>query len=386
MNFRPIFVIGVARSGTNLLARMLDRHAKVAIALDPLMPVFRALRNAVTLKTAPKAVRQRFDPASPFQDFYFNPDGPALADAVLGGSAELVLGAAALPALRAAVQERAALESADLAERLGALEGRTYRDLLQNTLEIIHETRPGALWVGCKEVWIFDFIPLLARAFPEARFYAIERDPRGVVASLLAMAKRDASQAAHVPSYLRHWRKSVALSMLFESDPALQARFRRLNYEALVADPQREATRICGELSVAFDARMLELSADGWKGNSSYEPAADVYASSSDRWRAVLPRDVVATADFLSAPEMVLTPYRASHVSSPQRTVLPYLREADASAFSWTSSSGDAEADFRGELMRYTLLEGTDASTSAMRLSFLFPQTLAAIQAARLKI
>ena len=54
---RPIFVLGLARSGTNLLARILDRHPQVCVALDPLMPVFRALRNAVIPSSPPDAPR-----------------------------------------------------------------------------------------------------------------------------------------------------------------------------------------------------------------------------------------------------------------------------------------------------------------------------------------
>ena len=106
---RPLFVLGIARSGTNLLARMLDRHPQVCVALDPLMPVFRSLRNAVILSTLPAADRKGFTPESPFQDFYFDPAGPAMLDALLDGDAGLPLPPDELARLQQAVPERAAL-------------------------------------------------------------------------------------------------------------------------------------------------------------------------------------------------------------------------------------------------------------------------------------
>jgi hypothetical protein len=255
--------VGLARSGTNLLARMLDRHPAISIALDPLMPVFRSLRNAVMQTSAVEDVRNRFKPESPFQDFYFDPGGPAMLDALLEGDAKLALAPGKLQRLQTAVPERAALESSKLAARLTAINGGTYGEVIESALSIVAAMKPAATWVGCKEVWIFDFIPLLARAFPEARFYAIERDPRAIIASLLAMAARDPSQAAHPPSYMRHWRKSIALSRSFEADAAVRKRFRSVPYEELVNDPAAEARRICAELEIDYIPEMLALSAEG---------------------------------------------------------------------------------------------------------------------------
>ena len=370
---RPIFVLGLARSGTNLLARILDRHPQVCVALDPLMPVFRALRNAVIPSSPPDA---------PFQDFYFGTDGPRMLDALLQGSAELPIAPAELSRLRDAIRERAALESPRLAAQLAAVEGRTYRELLQSALEVIASTRPAARWAGCKEVWIFDFVPLLARAFPEARFYAIERDPRAIVASLVAMASRDPTQAAHIPSYLRHWRKSVALSRRYAADVGLRARFRAIAYEELAVGAEAEARRLCAELQIEYHADMLSLSADGWTGNSSFAEGRDVYGSSTDRWRRSLPAPIARTADFLCAPEMALTAYRPLAAPEISDEVSSFLAQVDREPFSWRSSSGDAARDIRGECARYELLDGPNPARDLVRQSFLFTETFDAIRRA----
>ena len=376
---KPLFVLGLARSGTNLLARMLDRHPQVCVALDPLMPVFRSLRNAIMRTSAPAAIRARFNPESPFQDFYFDADGPASLDALLEGNADLPVNAEELPRLREAVRERAALESPELGAKLAAIDGARYSDLIRSALQIIAASKPGATWVGCKEVWILEFVPLLARAFPEARFYVIERDPRAIIASLLAMAAKDPSQAAHTPSYMRHWRKGVALARRFEAQPGLRDRLRVIPYESLARGPQAEARRLCEELRVDFRNDMLALSAGGWSGNSSFAEGRDVYASSVDRWMASLPTDARAATDFLCAPEMALTSYRpAAQVATD--AVRAYLQAADTASASWKSSSGDAAADMAHEQTRQGLLAATArAPGRELRENFLFGETFDAI-------
>jgi hypothetical protein len=380
MNYRPIFIFGLARSGTNLLARLLDRHPAVVVALDPFMPLFRSLRNAVVAAQAPVALRQRFDPASPFQDYYFDPDGRPLLDAMLGASPNVPLDGQELETLRMKATERAALELPEFGARMGELNGSDYGKLLQCAFDIIASLKPGARWVGCKEVWIIDFLPLLAKVFPAARFYIIERDPRAIVASLITMAGKDPTQAAHVPSYLRHWRKNVVLARRFKSDPQLQDRLMLISYEKLVAESRSEMVKICEELDIEYAPTMLELSADGWRGNSSYDHGEqNIYANTVERWQKVLTDPVIQTADYLCGPEMMLTNYRP--VTQPQpEVVLNFLQEANHRPGSWRSDSGDTLIDFGGELLRHVLLNMKSLPNEQMiRRCFLFVDTLAGI-------
>ena len=388
MNFRPIFVIGLARSGTNLLARMLDRHSHITVALDPLLPLFRALRNSIVAAQAPPDVAARFDPSGAFQDYYFASDETArldcILDCVVDGKANLEIDRDALGPLQESVVARTALESPLLAQRMTRLAGVGFAELLRSALTIIGADKPEAAWVGTKEVWIFEFVPLLARLFPAARFYAIERDPRAIVASLIAMAARDPSQAAHPPSYLRHWRKSIALARRFASDPLLSKRFRAVSYEHLVAEPEVEARRLCAELDLPFEPTMIALSADGWRGNSSYaQTERDVYASSTAAWRDTLAPEIARTAEFFCAPEMTLTDYRAA-APPLDAGILDYLARAGRAPGSWRSDSGDLLADLGGELLRHALLDTTNCGDDALaRRCFLFKETYDAIRSKR---
>lgn len=386
MDFKPLFIVGIARSGTNLLARLLDGHPAVAVGLDPFLPWFKALRNALVARDAAPEMRKRFFPASPFGDYYFDADGPALLDLLLSADPTgLHIADADQRSLRASVVTRTALESSDLSTRMDHLQGADYREFLRCGLEIIARSKGDVRWAGCKEVWVIEFVPMLAHLFPQARFYAIERDPRAIVASLLALARKDPTQAAHAPSYMRHWRKQIALARRFEADAALAGRFRSVSYEALAGGPEAEAERLCAELGIGYRPEMLRLAAGGWGGNSSHEHATpDVYTASVDHWRGTLPERVAQAVDFHCGPEMRLTGYREGEQASP-RDMLSYLVEAGRAPGSWRSDTGDALRDFGDELSRHALLApGASAGTPLERRCFLFSETLNAIRRAAL--
>ena len=65
-----LFVTGMFRSGTTMLARMLASHGDMAFASDPFSRIFKSLRNSLAEHTG-----QEIDPASPLDDYYFSPQG-----------------------------------------------------------------------------------------------------------------------------------------------------------------------------------------------------------------------------------------------------------------------------------------------------------------------
>jgi hypothetical protein len=359
---------------------MLDRHPLVSVALDPLMPLFRSLRNAVVAERARATVVQGFSPASPFQDYYFDPQGAAMLDLMLETPADMPFRQGELTGLRDKVANRAALESTTLGAKMYALDGATYGAVFQSALEIFASMKSSASWAGSKEVWALEFLPFLARVFPDARFYILERDPRAIVASLLAMAEKDPTQAAHAPSYLRHWRKQVALMRRFETDVALSGRVRCVSFEQLASSPLEEARRLCQELEIDYSSEMLRLSADGWMGNSSFQhDGRDIYAETIDRWKRELPESVVQAVDYFCGPEMRLTPYQRVTKPDPA-TVLAYLKQASAQPGSWRSDSGDLLTDFGGEMIRHLMVTANGVSEEMLtRRCFLFKDTLDAI-------
>src|ERR1700730_3170758 len=254
---------------------MLNARRDVHIALDPLLPFFKALQSALVGRSGDPMLVERFSESSAFQDGYFDPAARKLLDVILSGDLHVPLSSAKAAALAHSISARAALESSRLSAAVVAARGAAYDELLRNILVSIDAQSGKALeWCGSKEVWATDFIPLLARALPDARFILMRRDPRAVLASLIAMRRADPSQAAHTISYMRHWRKEVALGHVFAGDASLRDRLLVIRYEELAAAGEASAKQLCDFLDLPFDERMLSpVAADGAvsSGNSSFE-------------------------------------------------------------------------------------------------------------------
>lgn len=376
MTCQPLFLFGVARSGTNLLAGMLNARADVRIALDPLMPYFKALRSAILAANGEADLMARYPESAAFQDYYFDPSGVRLMDVTMGGSLDLPIGDDT--ALAEAVARRAALESRTLPDVLAKVRGKTFAVFLANLIDAIGE-QSGAdpRRCGTKEVWTTEFIPVIARAMPQARFIVIRRDPRAILASLIAMMRTDPTQTAHTISYMRHWRKEAAALDAIAADPSLRARTLVMHYEAITAAPERAARDICAFLMLPFDAAMLApAAADGsaFRGNSSFGDFEGIAVTSNDRWRKALDAETRHAIECLCGPEMRAEGYETinSWPILPDAAVERVTAEADANPGSWRSDSGDAVADLAAERERWDVLSGRKvSSTQDVRRNFL---------------
>src|SRR5262249_31113823 len=185
-----------------LLGMLLSAHPGVLVASDPYFPLLRSLRNALVRHSGDADLLRTFDPASALQDFYFDDARLAQLDAILAGRLDTPFARGSWTQFLEAVRGRGGIMCPDLAPHYDRLRGGTYRDVFDNALSLVAELRGGAgrVWVGIKEVWMVDFYPVLARAYPDARFVVLLRDPRAVVASMLALREQDESQGAHVLS------------------------------------------------------------------------------------------------------------------------------------------------------------------------------------------
>lgn len=377
MSYRPLFLFGVARGGTNLVAGMLNARKDARLALDPLMPFFKRLRSAILEEKGDAALIARYPERAPFQDYYFDSLGPRLLDATMNGAIDLPLAADA--ALAEAVAQRAALESEALPPLLAQVRARSFAEFLSGVIAAVAGHSGAARrWCGTKEVWTTEFIPVFARAMPHARFIVIRRDPRSILASLIGMMRRDETQTAHTISYMRHWRKEAAVLDTIVGDSLLRERVLTVRYEAITTMPERAAREICGFLDLPFDDAMLTPAAeDGTasRGNSSFGGMKGIADTSVARWRRVLDDDTLRAIECLCGPEMRAEGYELTNAWPvlPDAGVQRAAAEADANPGSWRSDSGDTAADLAHEQARWEMLAGreTPSSTDISR-HFLF--------------
>jgi hypothetical protein len=361
----PLFLTGTARSGLTLVARTLSGTDYVELAIDALLPLFRSLRLAMLRAAGFPAADE------PIQDYYFGDERIRRLDAVLAGSLDVPIDQEEWAALRVAVACRAADEAPDLVPHLETLEAATYGGLLGGLLELVVEVRgaAGARHVGFKDVWTIEFVPALARAYPESRFVVMQRDPRAIVASIVALGREDQTQLGHPLSYARHWRKQVALAHRYRADPLLADRVHVLGYERLVEDPERELGELCRFLGIPFAQAMLDTG--GWPGNSSFGPNVGIDTRPVERWRTELDPPLLKLVELVCGVEMQTLGYAPETAGGPDEEILTHLVESDAWPVSWRSDLGDPRRDYELELARRELLDRA-GEVGEVRRAFLF--------------
>jgi hypothetical protein len=393
---RPIVVTGVARSGSTLLSVALSAHPEVMVAADPFLPLFRELRRDLIARGADVAAAAAFDPAGPIHDGYFDSAALAHMDAVHRGDLDAPLHPATLERVVAACAERARHHSPDLADRMDRLApAATWREALCNGLDLIGAVRGagGRSRLGFKDLWIIDFFPALARALPEARFLVLMRDPRAVIHSLQALGRRDPSQAGHVLSYLRHWRRQVACVEEFQRRSELSGRVHLLRLEDLLEDPAATLRGVCDFLQITLHPAMLD--ADGyrdhgagapWRGNSSFVPATrGLDRARGGHWRGGLGEGLCRTVEFACGAEMEALGYAREHVSDGAALdprVLATLLEQDAAPCAWRSATGDVVREAGAESVRNALLAWLEPARDnrLIRSCFLFERAYLALR------
>jgi hypothetical protein len=389
MTARFAFVTGIARSGTNLIGRMLAQHRDFAFAMDPYLPVLKWFRSSVAEKAVAEGqlpAAWSVPPSSPLDDYYFREDRQQLMEAIRSADLSLPFDEGQWELLQRDLENRAMHECADLVPHLAELRGQTYASIWEAGLNLIvrERGRGAARWAGVKELWCVEFIPHLLKAFPLSKAVIIVRDPRAVVASMLKMGEEDPSQQAQILSYARHWRKLAAFTVLFRSMPAIAERLAVICYEDLVTEPETQARDLCRFFDVAFDPAMLDVASfwdpskqSAWEVNSSYKDAVSgIERDLATRWERYLPEDCIRLVDFLCGPEMALFGYQprtGGRALTESDIPLQAFIESYGAKASWRSDAGDPLLDIGLEIARRALLASPERPESGLlKRCFLF--------------
>jgi Sulfotransferase family len=388
---RPVFGTALARSGGGLYTGMLSTNNDIMLANCPYMPLFRSFRNAVIRSLDDPAPTAAIPPSAPFQDYYFADARLDAFDAIQKASIDIPFDQTEWEELLEQCRARGQHDCADLTPFYDRLRGISYLEIFRNALNIIARTRDcnSRRWVGFHDVWVVEFYPALARAFPDARFVINLRDPRAIINSTLGGARLWPEQVGQVLSYARHWRKYVTLAARYAEDPLFDGRLFVTSHEAVTTRPREAASALCSFLEVDLDERMLDpkhyidySTNTMWQGNSSFEESTTgISTRPASRWRSTLDPAIVAAIEFLCGPEMALAGFdaltRGAQIEvEPDAAALIYLIRADKSYANWRSDLGDPQIDLGYELFRRKLMALPDDfdDPKLVRRSFLFPE------------
>jgi len=142
-----------------------------------------------------------------------------------------------------------------------------WRKFILELLGNVLSTKPGAGWIVEKTPSNVDVIVDLLQLFPQARFVAMIRDGRDVVASHLCIrAKLQASDQQVARRWLREfdvrevariWKRNIDRIESAVADPAVGSRVLVVRFEGLVENPEFEIRRACDFLGLDFSPEML---------------------------------------------------------------------------------------------------------------------------------
>ena len=260
--FRPIFIVGVGRSGTSMLQSMLNAHGEIT-----------------------------FPPETHFIRTYLS--GQNSIDGIVE---EKMLNDVNLLKLDLPLKK--------IIERNSDLNG-LYVDLLQEYM-----LKRKKKYVGDKDPKNIEYMQLLYDFFPQAIVVHIYRDPRAVIASRMkAEWSKGRPLWQHILAY------KVQLNYGRSKGGDLFDNYIEIKYERLVEDPERELKRLCDLLGLKYDPNMVEFYKSAgdvvqgeevsWKQNC-FNP---VMLQNIDKWKDQLSEKQISIIEFVLSSEMNLLGY-----------------------------------------------------------------------------
>jgi hypothetical protein len=273
-----IFIVGVSRSGTTLMRRILDKHSRIGIATE---------NHYLGHLLAWEGARH-----------YFRRVGDLHDDAAVGDLVELIYSGE--------LQRRSRLRELspywrwltdkvpreDIEAYLLASD-RSERGIFEAFLRIYADRRGKAV-IGEKTPAHLAYVETLLEWFPDGRVVHCMRDPRGIYVSELRRRREHAvafpyRQLALVPPLLERfvllqvvWAWAGALNRHRALRRRYPERYGMVRFEDLVAEPTETLAELCTFLGVTPEQRMLEqkVTSKGARvGSVGFDSGA------SDRWR-----------------------------------------------------------------------------------------------------
>lgn len=265
------------RSGTTLVSKVLNAHDEIVSVPDMFTPFFNAFRDAVA-----KQIGVKTQPLEYLGDYFANEHQFSILNANLRASMDLSYNHSKEELLLTALQSRGRMTCPAIVKHLNRLEGATHKEVYKNLMQYIltcYGNGQEKLF-GNKEVWVTEFIPTLAKAYPKAKFIVVNRDPRAVCASKNVASTKASAKIQHEKYpwlfLIRQWRKLAILAWLLKEDPDFRDRIFYLQYEDLLTNPEEIIRQMCDFLGIELDHKMLDPNCfkDGngekWLQNSSY--------------------------------------------------------------------------------------------------------------------
>jgi hypothetical protein len=227
----PLFVVGMWRSGTSLLYRLINQHPQICLMYEGDLAVL----GPLFMWGSPRSKWTEY------WDFWSG-------------------------ALR-----RHAIDPASISPDL--------KDLRTSIRRIYRDYAGSAIW-GCKSPNYYDGLQDLHRMFPDARFVIIWRDPADVCRSVLRAGQISYSWFNRRGMFHRALLGHRVLKKECDALVRRGAHLHQIQYEDLIKDPAITMMGICEFLNLPFEPKMASLKGSD---HSAIDPAGQHKKVKSDR-------------------------------------------------------------------------------------------------------
>ena len=347
-NIKYLFITCTARGGGNLVARMISSHDQVNIAVDPFLEIFKLARNKLLNKEKPCTLRKSIP------DYFYNKGFLNYYKKLTRKSLDIKTDKDNYRAFFERHKLRLDLQCNELIKFIPKKPILNIKHLLEVSLHSIQKSRfpkTGNI-LGIKDSWIIELFPALAKTFKNAKFILVVRDPRACISSNYSLKSKNIK--ANSCSFVRSWRKNIAFLSELESDPKIKERIHLIKYEDLITRPKITAKKIFKFLELPFRQKVLDpknyfdySKNIPWTSNSSFSVKKQkIYKSSLDRWKKVLPFNLLCLVEIISYPELRLLGYRPTtnvHKKANINAAIRYIINEKNKGTGWSSNNNLAD-------------------------------------------
>ena len=380
---KPLFSFGTSRGGTTFFARILSVNPDIKVAGDTFLPIYRAFRNRIMRKK----IDANFDCSCALDDYYFSEQKLQNMKAIQDSSLNIAFPQNELKELQARLFERLDLAAKELKSAVKEIKGKNFLDLFKAGLSAIEKAYQAKdiSWSGAHDNWAIEFLPVLAKAFPKAKFISLIRDPRAAIASTLKNRQTEPELVPLIYSYANHWCKHAAFSWKLINDNKFKNKILLVRYEDLVTAPEKEIKKICKFLQVKYNPAMLvpnnfrPIEGDKWQTYSNFKvPKNKIYKNSINSWKKYLPKGTVEFIEFICQPEMRLFKYQPQEYQSgfPSHEIMKFFIKDDKIAQGWRGNHQSWDKECAYHLFKNQALTKTGdlLDKKTIEKYFLFPE------------
>lgn len=276
---RACFIAGQAKSGTTLVAALLDGHPRLLV-----LPQETAYFPTVLTKYGQRGRRAQFD--------YLTKE--SFSRVLFGGEAKW------REHEYAGFPQKRFLETF---ERVTFDPANAQRDLLGLMAEAYAETlripSDGIKWWIEKTPANRDHVEAIFSRFQKAKLLVTLRDPRAILATQIALEKTRQTKRFSVYYVIAHWRVAATLAKRLRDRqlPGLV-----IQYEQLITEPSGSMQKVCDYLEVDFRPEIsLKPTKIGqrWGGNSAAQTEfSRISAEPATRWERELSHDEIGWVEW----------------------------------------------------------------------------------------